>query len=192
MPGQGIGVCKDRSEAVCAELRPIAAHRSFAYIVQREQCKMRPRDRSQGPSCQCSAYHPTPRHSGCLKSSNFYYYLSWFWGSRLGSSHAVVVRGQLGLESAEDSLTVCRARAGKSQAAGPPQLYPFRFTPFPQPPLLLSVVPPAWHPQGQLDFLPGGSGPESQPTQRDWQRLHGLNLTLSWKSGALTQPPSIP
>lgn len=62
---------------------------------------------------------------------------------------------------------VCGARAGKSQAAGPPQLYPFCFTPLPQPPLLLSVVPPALQPQGQLDFLPGGSGPESQRHERD-------------------------
>lgn len=39
MPGQGIGMCKDGSEAVCAELRHLAAHRSFPYIVQREQCQ---------------------------------------------------------------------------------------------------------------------------------------------------------
>lgn len=56
------------------------------------------------------------------------------------------------------------ARTGKSQAAGPSQLYPFGFTCLPQSPWLLSVVPPAWQPQGQLDFLPGGSGPESQQT----------------------------
>lgn len=74
---------------------------------------------------------------------------------------------------------MCGARAGKSRAAGPPRLYPFRFTPFPHLPLLLSVVPPAWQLQGQLDFLPGGSGPESQLPEGDWLRLHGLNLTLS-------------